>query len=67
MLSPTWNFRTIFNAMNLLAKVATGDSWFNLMYDTSVSYPYCTKLFLPVAEEWFCKCHLLCFDCRFSI
>lgn len=55
MLSPTWNFRNLVNSMILLFKVATGDSWFNLMYDTAVAYPFCTKLSLPVAEEWFCE------------
>lgn len=61
MLGPMWNFRNIINSMNLMAKVATGDGWFNLVYDTSVSYPFCTKLFLPVAEEWTCKFHSIDF------
>jgi hypothetical protein len=61
LLGPTWNFNGIVNSMVLLFKVATGDGWFNLMYDTAVSYPFCTKLSLPVAEEWTRKIHLLWF------
>ena len=54
MLSPTWNFRGLVNSMILLFKVATGDSWFNLMFDAAVSPPFCTRESLPVAEEWIC-------------
>jgi len=62
LLSPTWNFNGIVNSMVLLFKVATGDGWFNLMYDTAVSYPFCTKLSLPVEEEWTRKIHIFGFS-----
>jgi len=48
VISSRWNFETIVNAMMLLFRVATGDSWFDLIYDCAVEEPFCSP---PKTEE----------------
>jgi len=42
VINSTWNFHSLFNAVLLLFRTATGDGWFDLIYDASVTPPSCT-------------------------
>jgi len=53
-----WNFKTIINSMMLLFRISTGDGWFPLIYDASISEPSCTADFqLPACDA---SCDLEC-------
>jgi hypothetical protein len=49
VIDSTWNFENIFNAVLLLFRTATGDGWFDLIYDASIAPPLCTPV---VLEGW---------------
>jgi hypothetical protein len=49
VISQAWNFRTIMSSMILLFRVATGDGWFPIIYDASISAPYCTSFNVDLA------------------
>jgi hypothetical protein len=51
-LTPRWNFKNITNAMLLLFRTATGDGWFDLIYDCSVEPPFCTPTGDPEIVSW---------------
>ena len=37
-----WHFRDNVSAMMMLFRISTGDGWFPIIYDASISYPHCT-------------------------
>ena len=39
----THQHSTLMNAMLLLFRTATGDGWFDLIYDASIAPPFCTS------------------------
>lgn len=46
VIDSTWNFESLVNSMFLLFRTTTGDGWFDLIYDSQVSPPFCTS-FVP--------------------
>jgi len=42
VINSRWNFENVVNSMMLLFRIATGDSWFDVIYDCAVPEPYCT-------------------------
>jgi len=49
VIDSRWNFTSLYNSMMLLFRIATGDSWFDIVYDGAVLPPYCTAN--PAAEH----------------
>ena len=44
IINSTWNFSSLMNAILLLFRTATGDGWFDLIYDASIMPPFCTHM-----------------------
>eukprot|EP00960_Hanusia_phi_P047852 758619-Hanusia_phi.AAC.2 len=42
VIDSRWNFTSLYTSMMLLFRIATGDSWFDIIYDGAVMPPYCT-------------------------